>query len=63
MYQMDVIAKQNVCWILGWDEMDPLVWRRLRLFLLASPETAVELSQTDVREVTEFSPTSSTRIL
>jgi len=54
MYQMDVIAKQNVCWILGWDEMDPLVWRRLRLFLLTSPEAGVELSQADVREVLSF---------
>lgn len=54
LYQRNLIAKRNVSWILGSGEIDPVVWNRLGLFLMASPKTCVDFSQSDVREVLSF---------
>ena len=34
--------------------MNPVVWKQLKMFLLARPKTHIELSKTDIHEVVTF---------
>jgi glycosyltransferase involved in cell wall biosynthesis len=44
--QVEEISKRNICWLLGWTEMDPCAWCALKRFSLKwAPLTADEVSR------------------
>jgi glycosyltransferase involved in cell wall biosynthesis len=54
--QVNDVAKSNLCWVMGWEEMDSLLWSAWRKFWYTPGISPVPFSAREVEVLSEFLP-------